>query len=164
MSSWVHRALRLLLVLWFARVACDLVAHTNSNPRLSPKSLEQYDLFGVWAGISITSCSPLRMTGPWRCGSKADIKLTLIRKPAAPITGIFASVRLNAGRVFEQTGRIVEVPVKGATRLWLRVTMRDHSSCLFDSNLPGVEMGGSYLCFHNMTSAERGRWAVRRSY
>ena len=103
-------------------------------------------------------------TNDWTIGSKADIKLTLIRKPAAPITGIFASVRLNAGRVFEQTGRIVEVPVKGATRLWLRVTMRDHSSCLFNGNLPGVEMEGSYLCFHNMTSAERGRWAVRRSY
>ena len=107
---------------------------------------------------------PSRMPGAWRCGSKADIKLTLIQKPAAAITGVFASVRVNAGSAFEQTGRIVELPVKGATRLWLRVTMRDHSSCLLNSNLPGVEMEGSYLCFHNTTSAERGRWIVWRSY
>jgi hypothetical protein len=80
------------------------------------------------------------------------------------ITGIYASVRPYASNAFEQTGRIVEVAVTGATRLWLRVTMRDHSSCLFNSNLPGVEMEGSYLCFHNATSAERGRWKVWRSY
>jgi hypothetical protein len=73
-------------------------------------------------------------------------------------TGVFESVRVNAGSAFEQTGRLVEVPVKGAAGLWLRAIMRDHSSCLFNSNLPGREMEGSYLCFHNTTSAERGRW------
>ena len=162
--SWVHRALRLLLFLWVAPVACNLAAATNRNPQASSKSPAQYDLFGVWAGTSRTSCTPLRMTGPWRCGSKANIKMTLIQKPAALITGVYESIRTNAGNAFEQTGRIVEVPVKGAARLWLRVIMRDHSSCLFNSNLPDVEMRGSYLCFHNATSAEIGRWEVWRSY
>jgi hypothetical protein len=87
------------------------------------------------------------MTGPWRCGLKADIKLTLILETGAAITGVFASVRVNGGSAFEQTGRIVELPVEGATRLWLRVIMRDHSSCLFNSNLPGVENGGKLFVF-----------------
>jgi hypothetical protein len=163
-NFWVHRALRLLLSLSFAPIACNLTVATNSSPPVSSKSLTEYDLSGVWTGISTTSCTPLRMTAPWRCGAKADIKLTFIRQEPAAITGIYESVRGAAGNAFEQTGRIVEMPVKSATRLWLRVIMRDHSSCLFNSNLPGEEMEGSYFCFHNATSAERGRWAVRRSY
>jgi len=161
--SWGHRALRLLLLLSFAPVACNLAAATNHHLHSLSKSVAEYDLSGVWEGISITSCTA-RMTGPWRCGSRAEIKLTLIQKPAALITGVYESIRTNAGNAFEQTGRIVEVPVKGAARLWLRVIMRDHSSCLFNSNLPDVEMRGSYLCFHNATSAEIGRWEVWRSY
>jgi hypothetical protein len=164
MWFWIHWAFRLLLFVLFTPIACNLAAPTNLNPRVSSKSPAQYDLSGVWAGISMTSCTPLRMTGPLRCGSKANIKLTFIQKRTATITGVYASVRPNAGYAFEQTGRIVELRVKGATRLWLRVTMRDHSSCLFNSNFPGVEMEGSYLCFHNATSAERGHWKVWRSY
>jgi hypothetical protein len=160
---WNHCSFRVLFLL-FTPVACNLTAASNCNQRVSSKSSAQYTLSGVWAGILITSCTPLRMTGPWRCGSMADIKLTFIHKRAVIIRGVYASVRRNAGNAFEQTGRIVEVPVTCATRLWLRVTMRDHSSCLFNSNLPGVEMEGSYLCFHNATSAERGRWKVWRSY
>jgi hypothetical protein len=164
MWSWNHWEFRLLLFVLFTPVACNLVAATNRNPRASSKSPAQYDLSGVWAGISITSCTPFRMTGPLRCGSKADIKLTLIQKPAATITGVYASVRPTAGKAFEQTGRIVDVRVNGATSLWLRVSMRDHSSCLFNSNFSGEEMEGSYLCFNNATSAERGRWTAWRSY
>ncbi len=162
-NFWIHQALRLLLFLPLVPIACNLTAATNSSPLVSSKSPAESDLSGVWTGMSITSCTPLRMTGPWRCGTKANIKLTFI-KERATITGIYASVRGSAGNAFEQTGRIVELPVKSATRLWLRVIMRDHSSCLFNSNVPSVEMEGSYLCFHNTTSAERGRWAVRRSY
>ena len=162
MSFWVHRVLWLLLFLSFTPVACDLAA-TTRRPDISPKSFIQ-SVSGVWAGASITSCTPWRITGPWGCGAKAAIKLTLIRERAAAITGVYTSVRPNAGNASEQTGRITEVGVKGASRLWLRVMMRDYSSCLFNSNLPDVEMEGSYFCFHNSTSAERGRWKVWRSY
>jgi len=90
--------------------------------------------------------------------------LTFIREDSAAITGIYASDRARAGYAFQETGRIVEAPQSGSTRLWLRVIIRDHSSCLFNSNLPREEMGGSYICFRDGTSFERGRWAVRRSY
>jgi hypothetical protein len=155
MWSWNHWEFRLLLFVLFTPVACNLVAATNRNPRASSKSPAQYDLSGVWAGSSITSCTPFRMTGPLRCGSKADIKLTLIQKPAATITGVYASVRPTAGNAFEQTGRIVDVRVNGATSLWLRVPIRDHSSCLFNSNFSGEEMEGSYLCFNNALCGKR---------
>jgi len=82
----------------------------------------------------------------------------------ATITGMYASLHDSGGNVFEQTGRIVEMPRPSATTLWLRVIMQDHSSCLFNSNLLGEEMQGSYFCLHNATSAERGRWMVKRSY
>jgi hypothetical protein len=155
MSFWVHGVLWLLLFLSFAPVACDLAATTH-RPDISSKSSIQSDFSGVRAGASITSCAPWRITGPWGCGSKAAIKLTLIRERAAAITGVYTSVRPNAGNAFEQTGRITEVGVKGAPRLWLRVIMRDYSSCLFNSNLPDVEMEGSYLCFHNSTLLKEG--------
>ena len=164
MTSWGQETVRLLLFVLFAPVSCNLTAATNCTRRASSTSTTQYALSGVWAGISIVSCRPYRMTGPWRFGSRAHIKLTLIQTPAAVITGAYASVRTSTGSAFEQTGRIVEVHVKGATRLWLRVILRDHSSCLFNSNLPDVEMRGSYLCFPNTTSAERGHWEVWRSY
>jgi hypothetical protein len=44
--------------------------------------------------------------------------------PHPAITGVFASVRINAGSAPEQTGRLVEVPAKGTTRL---VVARDHA-------------------------------------
>jgi hypothetical protein len=102
-NFWIHQALRLLLFLSLAPIACNLTAATNSSPLVSSKSLAKYDLSGVWAGISITSCTPLRMTGPWRCGAKADIKLTFI-KERATITGIYASVRGSAGERFRANG------------------------------------------------------------
>ena len=124
MSFWVHGVVRLLLFLSFAPVACNLAATTNLNPQISSSSSVQSDFSGVWVGTSITSCTPLRMTGPWRCGSKADIKLTLIRKPAAAITGVFASVRVNAGGAFEQTGRICRVASRGRHK---SLVARDHA-------------------------------------
>jgi hypothetical protein len=162
-NVWIHGAFRLLLFLSLAPIACNLTATTKVSPPDSFKSSAEYDLSGVWTGISISSCTSLRMTGPGRCGTRTYIKLTFI-KETATMTGIYASIRGGAGNAFEQTGRIVEMPGQRATRLWLRVIMRDHSSCLFNSNLPREEMAGSYFCFHNMTSAEQGRWAVQRSY
>jgi hypothetical protein len=104
------------------------------------------------------------MYGPWRCGARADIILTLIAGDSAAITGIYASDRGGAGEAFQETGRIVEAPESGPKRLWLHVIMRDHSSCLFTSNLRREEMAGSYLCFRAGISFERGLWAVRRIY
>jgi hypothetical protein len=80
------------------------------------------------------------------------------------MTGFYSSFRGSAGNIFEQTGRIFEMPIESATGLWLRVIMRDHSSCLFNSNLPGEEIRGSYFCFNNSTSTELGHWAGRRIY
>jgi hypothetical protein len=91
--------------------------------------------------------------------------LTFIREDTATaITGIYASDRGRDGDAFQETGRVVEAPESGSARLWFRVMMRDHSSCLFTSNLRGEEIGGSYLCFREEGSFERGRWRVRRSY
>ena len=90
--------------------------------------------------------------------------LTFIREDSAAITGIYASDRGRGGDAFQETGRIVEAPESSSTRLWLRVIMRDHSTCLFTSNLRREEMAGSYLCFREGISFERGRWAVRRIY
>jgi hypothetical protein len=161
--SCVH-ALSLILILALAPMqACGVAAPSNSSPPVSSESLG-YDLAGVWTGTSITGCKPSRMDGPWRCGARADIMLTFIREGTAAITGIYASDRARDGDAFQETGRIVEVPVSGSTRLWLRVSMRNHSSCLFTSNLRGEEMGGSYLCFREGISFERGQWMVRRSY
>jgi hypothetical protein len=161
----VHGALRLILILLLAPMqACSVAAPTKSSPPVSSESPGKYNLSGVWTGTSITGCTPLRMNGPWRCGARADIMLTFIREDSAAITGIYASDRGRAAGAFQETGRIVEAPESGPKRLWLRVIMRDHSSCLFTSNLPREEMKGSYLCFRNGTSFERGRWAVRRSY
>jgi hypothetical protein len=165
-NRWrVHGALSLILILSLAPMqACGVAAPTNSGPLVASESPGKYDLSGVWTGISITGCTPLRMNGPWRCGARADIMLTFIREDTAAITGVFASDRGGAGDAFQETGRIVEAPESGSTRLWLRVIMHDHSSCLFTSKLRREEMKGSYLCFREGISFERGRWAVRRSY
>jgi len=162
--SRVH-ALSLILILALAPMqACGVAAPSNSSPPVSSESLGQYDLTGVWTGTSITGCTPLRMNGPWRCGARADIMLTFIREDTAAITGIYASDRGRDGDAFQETGRIVEVPVSGSTSLWLRVSMRNHASCLFNSKLPREAMEGSYICFREGISFERGRWMVRRSY
>ena len=161
-NSWIRLALRLLLFFSLALIGCNLTRATDSSPPFSSKSVKEYDLSGVWTGSSTTSCTPLRAADPWRCGAKAYIKLTFIIQTAT-ITGIYASVR-GGGDAFEQTGRIVGMPRPSTTTLWLRVIMQDHSSCLFNSNLLGEAMEGSYFCLHNASSAERGRWMVRRSY
>src|ERR1700676_3011200 len=144
--------------------ACSVATPTSFSPPIASESPEKYDLSGVWTGTSITGCSPLRMYGPWRCGARADLILTFIGKDSAAITGIYASDRSRGGDAFQETGRIVEAPGSSSTRLWLRVIMRDHSTCLFTSNLRREEMAGSYLCFREGISFERGRWAVRRIY
>lgn len=90
--------------------------------------------------------------------------LTFISEDTEDILGIYASERDLAAHAFEETGRIVEGFRSGYTRLWLRVAMSDHSTCLFTGNLRRVEMEGSYLCFREGISFERGRWAVWRSY
>ncbi len=104
------------------------------------------------------------MYGPWRCGARADLILTFIEEDSAAITGIYTSDRGRGGDAFQETGRIVEAPESSSARLWLRVIMRDHSTCLFTSKLRHEEMAGSYLCFREGISFERGRWAVRRIY
>ena len=116
--SRVH-ALSLILILALAPIqACGVAAPGNSGPSVSSESLGQYDLAGVWTGTSITGCTPLRMYGPWRCGARADISLTLIREGSAAMTGIYASDRGEEGDAFQETGRIVEAPESGARRLW----------------------------------------------
>jgi len=161
----VHGVLSLILMLAVVPMqSCGVAAPSSSRPPVSSESLGKNDLSGVWTGTSITGCTPLRMNGPWRCGARADIMLTFISEDTEEILGIYASERDPAAHAFEETGRIVEVFLSGYTRLWLRVAMSDHSTCLFTSNLRRVEMQGSYLCFREGISFERGRWAVRRSY
>jgi hypothetical protein len=158
----VQQALGLILILSLAPLQACAVAALARAPA-SSIAPAAHELAGVWTGTAVSGCTPLRMTGPWRCGARATITLTLIQQETSTITGFYASDRGRANATLEETGRIVELPVS-RTRLWLRVIMRDHSSCLFSSNLPRDRMAGSYLCFHEGSSFERGRWAVRRSY
>ena len=145
---------------------CCLFAHgcvlAKSGPSGSAASLGsggQNSLAGVWIGTSIVGCTPLRMSGLRRCGARAAIMFTIVEERAGAITGFFASDR----GALQESGRIIRVPVH-SRRLWLRVMMNDHSSCLFSSDLPRDAMRGAYLCFHDASSFERGFWAVRRSY
>jgi hypothetical protein len=158
----VHELLSLLLILSLVPMQACSVA--KSSPPVSSESFRQYDLSGVWTGTSITGCLPLRMDGPWRCGARADLMLTLIEEGSTTITGIFASNRVRGDEGFQETGRVVGVRVRGSTMLWLRVIMRNYSSCLFSSNSQREEMEGNYICFPDGSSFERGQWAVRRSY
>lgn len=89
---------------------------------------------------------------------------TFVREDGAAILGIFASDSGRAGDAFQETGRIVDMPASGSTNLWFRVAMGNHSNCVFNANLQGDEMGGSYICFRDGISFERGRWLVQRSY
>lgn len=118
------------------------------------------NLSGVWTGTSIVGCTPLRMGGPRRCGATANIMFTIVEERADAITGFYAS---DSGAL-EETGRIVVSAPLRSTRLWLRVMMNDHSSCIFNANLPRDAMKGAYLCFHDGSSLERGYWTARRSY
>jgi hypothetical protein len=160
----VHPALSLILILSLASVqACALAAPANSRP-VPSEAQKNYDLSGVWTGTSITACTPLRTNGPWRCGAGADIVLTFVREDTAAIWGIFASDRDRAGDALQETGRIVDMPISSSASLWFRVAMGNHSNCVFNANLWGDEMGGSYICFREGMSFERGRWTVRHSY
>jgi hypothetical protein len=161
----VGRILRLILILSLAPTeACTLATPTDPRPPISTESKENHDLSGVWIGSSITGCTPLRMDGPWRCGARANIMLTFIGEDPAAMAGIYESDRGPAGDAFQESGRIVEERISDSKSFWLRVTMGNHSSCLFNSNLQPEEMGGSYICFRDGTSFERGRWTARRSY
>ena len=103
--SCVH-ALSLILILALAPMqACGVAAPSNSSPPVSSESLG-YDLAGVWTGTSITGCKPSRMDGPWRCGARADLMLTLIEEDSTNITGIFASDRGRGDEGFQETGRL----------------------------------------------------------
>ena len=163
--SHAHEALSLivLLSLWPMQ-ACGVAGPPNSRSPVPFTSWDKNDLSGVWQGTSVTGCSPLRMTGPWRCGARADIMLTFIRDDAARTMGIYASNRGPAGSAFEETGRIDEVFASISPRLWLRVMMRNHSSCLFNGDMQHEEIAGNYLCFREGSSFERGLWDVRRMY
>jgi hypothetical protein len=160
----VHGALQLILILTLAPVqACALAAPAGSRP-VFHRSSKNYDLSGVWTGTSITGCTPPRANGPWRCGARADIMLTFVREDSSAMLGIFASDRGRAGNAFAETGRIVGMPASGSQSLYFRVAMGNHASCVFNANLWGDEMGGSYICFREGMSFERGRWAAQRSY
>jgi len=160
----VHRVLRLILILTLVPLqACALAAVTNSHP-VSPEAETNYDLSGVWTGTSITGCTPLRTNGPWRCGAIADIMLTFVREDSAAMLGIFASERGRAGDAFAETGRIVGMPASGSQSLYFRVAIGNHANCVFNANLQGEEMAGSYICFREGISFERGRWAAQHSY
>ena len=160
----VHPALSLILILSLALVqACALAAPANSRP-VPSEAQKNYDLSSVWMGTSITGCTPLRTNGPWRCGARADIMLTFVREDSAAMLGIFASDRGRAGDAFAETDRIVDMPASGSQSLYFRVAMLNHASCVFNANLWGDEMGGSYICFREGMSFERGRWAAQRSY
>jgi hypothetical protein len=155
----------ILLLSLMAMQACSVAAKTNSSKSVASPSNTTSDLSGVWIGTSITSCFPLRLDGPWRCGARANIMLTLFRLGADRMGGFYASDTVQARRsVFEERGSVIEVSASGSTRVWMRVVMSDHSSCLFTSDLPHGDMEGSYLCFREGSSFERGRWAVRRSF
>jgi len=163
--SHVHGALSSILILSLASVqACSLATPSNSSQPVSSASSRKYDLTGVWIGTSITGCTPLRMNGPWRCGARADMMLTFIGEDRSGMIGIYASDRGQSGDAFQEKGSILEVPERDSGPLWLRVIIRSHSSCLFSGSLRRNEMGGSYICFRDGTSFERGRWTVRRSY
>jgi len=160
----VHRALQLILILTLAPVqACALAAPAGSGPVFA-RSSKNYDLSGVWTGTSITGCTPPRANGPWRCGARADIMLTFVREDSAPMLGIFAADRGRAGDAFAETGRIVDMRITGPVSLGFRVAMSNHANCSFNANLQGGEMGGSYICFREGMSFERGRWMAQRSY
>jgi hypothetical protein len=49
-------------------------------------------------------------------------------------------------------------------RLWLRVMLRDGSSCLFTSRLARSRLGGGYECLQGAGLIEQGSWWVERSY
>jgi len=162
----VSGAVILILILSLVPTKASSVAvPSDSGPPVSSRLPGKYNLSGVWTGASITGCTPLRMNGPWQCGAKADIMLTFISEDTtAAIAGIYASDRGPASNDYEESGRVVEVSVSGSTRLWFRVILNDHSTCLFTGNLRHEEMIGSYLCFREGISFERGHWAVRRIY
>ena len=58
----------------------------------------------------------------------------------------------------------MKVSESGPARLWLRLMMRDHSTCLFTRHWRGDEMEGTYMCFHGGSSFDRGKWTVQKSY
>ncbi len=160
----IRRALSLILTLSLALMqACSLASPANSRS-VSSQAQRNYDLSGVWTGTSITGCTPLRTNGPWRCGARADIMLTLVPGDRAAMWGIFASDRGRAGDAFEETGRIVNMRMSGPMSLGFRVAMGNYANCVFNANLQGEEMAGSYICFRDGMSFERGRWAAQRAY
>ncbi|HJU28577.1 MAG TPA: hypothetical protein VJ718_05375 [Candidatus Binataceae bacterium] len=137
-------------------LACaPLISHQSAD--LHPGA--KYDLAGVWIGMSKVACTPVRIGGLRRCGSIANIMFTILDEPPGSISGFYTA----DSDAFEETGRVTEVPMRSA-RLWLRVMMNNHSSCLFNSSLQRDDMEGSYLCFHNGSSFERGFWMARRTY
>ena len=157
------RALKVLSILLLVLMQACALARSKS-PHASSQTQTDYDLSGVWTGTSITGCTPLRSNGPWRCGARADIMLTFVREDSAAMLGIFASDRGRAGDAFAEAGRIVDMPASVSQSLYFRVAIGNHASCVFNANLWGDEMGGSYICFREGMSFERGRWAVQRSY
>ena len=162
----VDGVLRLILILSLAPMqACALAAPTNSSTPISSETRGKYDLSGVWTGTSITRlhATPNEWTVALRCESRHYVDVYSGRH-----RGDNRCLRVRpqsiGGDAFQETGRIVEVPVNGSTRLWLRVAMLNHSSCLFNGNFQYKQMEGSYICFREESSFERGQWAVRRSY
>lgn len=159
-SLSVHGHCLPCLALFFLFVqACASARTGGPSPPVGLEPGGTHDLSGVWTGTAVESCTPLRLGAFRSCGSRSNIMFTIIQERADVIRGFYAA---NSGR-FQENGRVIGMPAHSA-RLWLRVMMTDHSSCIFSSALPRDAMRGAYLCFRDGSSFDRGYWMARRSY
>lgn len=147
-----HRAFAI-----FAAVALMLQGCTVSE-RLHTSA----NVTGVWAGISIASCT-IFFYQPGRCMAQQNIGFTLMQDESE-VRGFYTCGYGNQNCLNEdERGRVVDAKMNERL-LSMRVMMDDGMDCIFNGVSVGDNLGGAYLCLQGAGIMEKGRWVVQREY
>jgi hypothetical protein len=136
------------------RIAVDGIEEPGSAAQVEDS------LTGVWRGWS--TCRLGRFE--FNCRGMRNVSFSILPLSPSKMKGVY---KCAAGTVScrnrLETGRIARIDINGR-RLWLRVMLRDGSSCLFTSRLARARLGGGYECLQGAALIEQGSWWVERSY
>jgi len=115
-----------------------------------------YNLIGVWIGGLGKNCAG-------NCVGQPEITFTLFQEPFG-ISGFYRCWVGSSVCPDPDEGGKVRVLEAAPRALWMRVTARGGSRCLFEGLPGGDQIEGGRICFGSRGAIRRGRWWMQRAY
>jgi hypothetical protein len=135
---------------------CALAAGSLISCSTASSGRLTYNLAGVWIGSLGANCVD-------NCFPRPEISFTLFQQPS----GISGFYRCWLGSKEcpdpDEGGRVSVLDLQSAA-LFMRVTMKDGSRCLFQGLPDGDEIKGGRICYSSYGSIRNGWWRVHRAY